>query len=292
MAVYTTQVRTICEVEAGSTELHGYNDVDSILAQTWDKVIPGYPIFDESYRQTLNTKILRHYYTREIGLETVGLWKLKLQTKLNEIMPYYNQLYKSELLEFNPLYDVDLETTRNINGTDTHDMTDTENGTNNRTLGGTDTKNRTFNRTQGTTNNNTRTDTGTANSQGQYADTPQGKILSTDLTQNEYLTNATAGQDSHDNTVTDNGKEDVTIADTDNETVNYGKTDNDVISNTKKTNGTITNIEQYTEHVSGKKGGASNSKLLTEFRETFLNIDMMVINELEPLFMQLFGDVY
>ena len=36
-----------------------------------------------------------HYYTREIGLETVGLWKLKLNTKMNEIMPYFNQMYKT-----------------------------------------------------------------------------------------------------------------------------------------------------------------------------------------------------
>ena len=38
----------------------------------------------------------------------MGLWKLRLCNKLNEIMPYYNQLYKSQLIEFNPLYDVDL----------------------------------------------------------------------------------------------------------------------------------------------------------------------------------------
>ena len=68
-----------------------------------------------------------HYYTREIGFETVGLWKLKLQTKLNEIMPYYNKLYETELLKYNPLYDVDMTTTNvgqktgesvNINQTD------------------------------------------------------------------------------------------------------------------------------------------------------------------------------
>lgn len=61
------------------------------------------PFFDESYKEVLYIKILRHYYTREIGLETVGLWKLKLNTKMAEIMPYYNQLYQSELLKFDPL---------------------------------------------------------------------------------------------------------------------------------------------------------------------------------------------
>mgnify|MGYP001604760735 FL=1 len=40
---------------------------------------------------------------REIGFETVGLFKFKLENKLNEIMPYYNQLYLSERMEFDPL---------------------------------------------------------------------------------------------------------------------------------------------------------------------------------------------
>ena len=115
MANYTTQVRTICEVNAGYDESVGFGDVATVIEKSREKIFNfSYPIFDESYKSVLETKILKHYYTREIGLETVGLWKLKLDTKLNEIMPYYNQLYKSELLEFNPLYDVDLERTHNL----------------------------------------------------------------------------------------------------------------------------------------------------------------------------------
>lgn len=86
-----------------------------------------FPIFDESYRSVIETKILRHYYTREIGLETVGLWKLKLNTKLNEIMPYYNKLYKSELIEFNPLYDVELTRERKVEGSGTKNTKNSEN---------------------------------------------------------------------------------------------------------------------------------------------------------------------
>ena len=58
----------------------------------------------------LEIKILMHFYTREIGEETFGLWQLRLCDRLNVIMPYYNQLYKSELIKFNPMYDVDLTT--------------------------------------------------------------------------------------------------------------------------------------------------------------------------------------
>ena len=68
-----------------------------------------YPIFAESYRNVLNTKILKHFYFREIAFETYGQWKMKLDEKLNLIMPYYNQLYNSQGLDFDPFNDTDYE---------------------------------------------------------------------------------------------------------------------------------------------------------------------------------------
>ena len=109
MSKYTTQVRFICESLAGLTDSKGYGDVNNIIETAAPKIFSfDFPMFDESYRGVLEKKILKHYYTREIGLETYGLWKLKLDTKMNEIMPYFNQRYKSETLEFNPLYDFDV----------------------------------------------------------------------------------------------------------------------------------------------------------------------------------------
>ena len=105
---YTTELRYICESLAGYDESQGYDDVDDIIRKSAPLVFSfSYPIFDLAYKLPLEMKILRHFYTREISEETFGLWKLRLQARLNEIMPYYNQLYRSETLEFNPLYDVD-----------------------------------------------------------------------------------------------------------------------------------------------------------------------------------------
>ena len=118
MSKYTTEVRYICEIEAGLSESSGFNNIGQVLHSSHNSVIGDYPIFDEKYRETLNTKILRHYYTREICEETVGLWKLRLNTRMNEIMPYYNKLYSSELLNFNPFYDIDL-TTNHLRNEDT-----------------------------------------------------------------------------------------------------------------------------------------------------------------------------
>ena len=109
MSKFTTEVRFICESESGLVESKGFNSISEILYLSAPKIFNfDFPIFDESYRLPLETKILRHYYTREISEETVGLWKLRLQDRLCMIMPYYNQLYKSELIKFNPLYNYDL----------------------------------------------------------------------------------------------------------------------------------------------------------------------------------------
>ena len=76
-----------------------------------------YPIFDENYRSTLNKKILDHYLMNEIGLETPALFNHYLGSKLNEIMPYYNELYRKQSSLLNNLEkNVNLteEFTRNV----------------------------------------------------------------------------------------------------------------------------------------------------------------------------------
>lgn len=85
MSKYTTELRYI--IESGY-ELKALND---------------YPIFDENYRQVLNKYILNHFWMREIGAETVGEFDLFLGNTLNEIMPYYNGLFKMAMSEIDPL---------------------------------------------------------------------------------------------------------------------------------------------------------------------------------------------
>ena len=295
MSKYTTEVRYICEHFSDLSKSVGYNDVEHVIKNCLPKVFDfNFPIFDESYRTVLETKILRHYYTREIGLETVGLWKLKLNTKLNEIMPYYNQLYKSELIEFNPLYDVELTRERKIQGTGTKD---TENGESRNGENRTDTSQSNANRVtengvdNGTVNgtaDETRNQNTSGSGTNMYSDTPQGAI--TDLQAGKYMTNATvdsatntfAGA-SHDSTsqTSENTRNNETNTDGSTDSSNDGEysSNMDGYSNT-----TLSNTEDYLEHVIGSNGGESFSKRLLDYRATFINIDMMVINELEELF--------
>lgn len=290
MSKYTTEVRFICETAAGLRESEGLSSVKQILTAAVPKVFDfDFPIFDESYRNVLETKILRHYYTREIGLETVGLWKLKLETKLNEIMPYYNQLYKSELLEFNPFYDVDLTRDHKL----TREETATQKGTVNTTEdSNTDestmqdtTSDSTINNTTGSTSEENAT--GTKTHYDKYSDTPQGSLQN--VQNDTYLTNARMINDSDTQTgkTTVNGTDESkgnTTSNTNAETSSETRRDIDVNSTNNRD---LNSLDDYLEHVKGKNGGASYSALLKEFRETFLNIDMMIIDELAELFFNL-----
>lgn len=255
MSKYTTQVRFICESKSGLEVSGGSDDVDNIIAGSWNKIFTSKaPFFDETYRSVLCSKILKHYYMREICCETVGIWELWMNTKLEEIMPYYNQLYESAKIEFNPMHDVDL--------TREHKRTENETASGNRDTTGNRDTNITSN---GTTNRTTNSD---ENKKDLYSDTPQGAL--TGVENETYLTNARK--------ITDN------VNGTDNAKVNNTEKNTSDYSDKEETTSNVDTTEDYLETLVGKQGTESFSSLLNKFRETFLNIDMMVIEEFSDLF--------
>ena len=241
MSKYTTELRFICESKAGLSESVGFNQIDDVISNSWNKIFDNFPIFDESYRSVLCSKILKHYYTREISAETAGLWQLWLNTRMGEIMPYYNKLYESALLEFDPFKDTNYS--RNHGGTFTGDTR--RNGRSDVSV------------------DNSVTSNGTSNSKNLFSDTPQGAI--TNIENESYLTNATLIKDTDTNTTNTDG--------------------NSTTQNTETTG--ITNTDNWIETIVGKQSTVSYSKLLQEFRDTFLNIDVMIINDLSDLFMNI-----
>lgn len=267
MSKYTTEVRFLCEQSAGLVESVGYADIQGVLDACRDKVFDfEFPIFDENYRNVLEDKILKHYYTREIGAETVGLWKHWLNVRLNEIMPYYNKLYESELIKFNPMYDVDLETTHKKVDDRDDNVSESELRVGNR-----DTVSHSEDHAESETKDNTKND-----HWEMFSDTPSGELDG--VRDEKYLTTAMHITDDRDGSIV--GQDGDSSSDgTSN--VDY---DEDV---TRNKQASIKNIQDYAQHVIGKTGGVSYSKLLKEFRETFLNIDLLVIDELSDLFMTL-----
>lgn len=295
MSKYTTEVRFICENSAGVIESEGYKSINEIVNKARQKIFDfDYPIFDENYRSVIECKILKHFYTREIGSESVGLWKLWLDTRLNEIMPYYNQLYSSELIKFNPMYDVDL----------TRDYHKTNEGSQNE-LGGyseneeresgeeiktTTNVNSSGNGSTSNTGSNSQTGGNKVNRWEYYSDTPQGGING--LESLTYLTEARHTTDDGseskiDSTNNNNSNSQYTDTSNDVEEREGNRKENNKRNGNNNKNMTLSNTEGYLEHVIGKNGGSSYSKRLIEYRETFLNIDTMVINELNDLFFNL-----
>ena len=50
MSKYTTELRFICESKAGLSESVGFNQIDDVISNSWNKIFDNFPIFDESYR--------------------------------------------------------------------------------------------------------------------------------------------------------------------------------------------------------------------------------------------------
>lgn len=184
----------------------------------------------DEFRSTLNQKIIDHYWMREIGHETFSIWRGRAKRKMREIMPYYNKLYESELIAFDPLSTMDMTSTSNSEQSGTSEGTGTSEGNN-------DTESTSY-----------------------YSDYPQTSIVN-----NQTGNYAANGQNSK-GTGNNSGS------------TSENRTDNATAESTANTK--------------GYAGVASD--LLTAYRGTLLNIDMLVIGQFEELFMQVFssGDTF
>lgn len=74
-----------------------------------------YPIFREEYRETFEQHFIDYFLDEEIAHETIAQFKLRLKSKLNLIMPYYNKIFMSQELEQRILDNYDVTETYNRN---------------------------------------------------------------------------------------------------------------------------------------------------------------------------------
>lgn len=267
MSKYTTEVRFICESYADLRESVGFADIDDVLSKSWNKIFTSKcKFFDEEYRGVLCQKILKHYYTQEIGAETVGLWKLWMNTRLEEIMPYYNKMYESAALEFDPLGDTKYDVTRNVNSEENKN----ENKNENENIGTSGSSNSSSTRDNTESSEYSTDDT----KRDLYSDTPQGAI--TNLENEKYLTNARKVIGNSGGTGSSNGTEKQTFNSTDKGTSDRSRNEN--------VTGNVNSTEDYIEKVVGKRNGQSFSSMLIEYRESLVNVDLMVIDEFKDLF--------
>lgn len=270
-----------------------------LLESCYDLGLKDYPIFSEEYREHLNNKILNHYKFREIGFETAALFKHYLNTRMFEIMPFYNQLYKSEKIKIEPLLTKEFtesyernktdDTTQNVNSTSSV----TSDGTEHAEQTGTTTANDTRNGASETNTENNGTNIETQNLKRVESDTPQGLLSIASINDEVYASKAAFENDSKSNTDQSTQKVTGKTGDTSEHTSNT--TNNSDGTNHSKTDGTgatdltanTTGFEKFVRSLSGFEG-ITQSEMLMKYRETFLNIDMLIINELGDLFLNLY----
>lgn len=179
MSKYTITIKNLCSLLGRQEILNWFQDYElsDYLTQDEINVIDARGTWN---KEKLANLIVDHYYTREIGFETPGLFKHHVRVNMKEIMESKAPLIYSSAIKYDPLVNVDFtETfTRNI-------------------------KDDTI---------NTGTSNSTANASGLTvnSDTPQGQINKQEILNGKYATNTGAGESTNTDTTTTNTNENKT----------------------------------------------------------------------------------
>ena len=110
----------------------------SYSMELWEMVEnPLTPLFNFNYdfycddlevKKKFEEKFINHYWLYEIGCETPARWNQMLKSRLNLIMPYYRQLYQTELasqnIDFLLNKDLTESTTRELTGVENDNILD------------------------------------------------------------------------------------------------------------------------------------------------------------------------
>lgn len=227
-----------------------------------------YKLFDPAYKKTFETNILRRFYMQEIGFETEEYFLMELEDWFAVNMGYYNKLFESELIEFEPLQNVDwketmdkkkdkAQTDKRDTGIDVTAKADIDSKNTNDTK--VEEKLDGFNRDIVTNTPDTRLAITTENGRGVI----------------EYATG-----------IDENKRDDIT--DTTSHSTDVGNQAQKTSSNENREDNLKSDVnetEDYLRHIVGKVGNASYSELLEQYRGTFLRIERDIHRELRQLFM-------
>lgn len=242
MSVYTTQLRWILEQSTGETS-------PEIVIENGRSIIFNFDYPSLKDKVNFEKCFLRHFYTREIGLETYGLFKLKLCDRLNIIMPKYVEMEKTIGLDFDMLETVNYER----KSTDKKDRENSGTGEAN---------------SQGSSRNNyTATNTNTSNQKDLFSDTPQSRL--SDVEKGTWLTNATIKTGNQT------------------EKQNNSNTNTNEYTTSNNTNEKEFTTIEHSEIIKGKTGSDSYADMIMKYRKTIINLYEEIFSELEILFLQL-----
>ena len=282
MAKYTYQLRDVCESMLDHDKFVEYKDVNDVIDAVYMDLFsvsynnltqfPAdsnfqysqfvYAFFSENGNDPIAKSVLRHFYTREISAETVGLWKLWLNKKVIKIAPKYEAW-------FNTFSGADESIT---------EYTFRNFGKHKEYLDGStyeteDRSDRTFHETGNGSVDNDDTMHETANKQDNTktaGDTyPQENLSGAE----DYMNLAQKGNSSISNTNDSTSTHD--------ELYTYGNDSG--YENTDEGDGV--KQHDYTLNVSGVKGGYGEA--IKRFKESIVDVEDLIINEFKDLFINL-----
>ena len=198
------------------------------------------------------------YYFREIGFETPERFKLKLQAKLNMIMPYYRQL---ALTEWDKVRTVEqMMTSKNLKETSTHE--------------------------QSITGNNESSSNGQSNQSGKGSSTQHQSTTNTQNGKSSNLSDGVSQASLENGYLTSTSS----VDDKGVQTLSGSTTDNTEVKSSQNTSGTNNQVltESTTFTSEGDIGIQTPAYAITEWRKILININQMIIEECNDLFMKLY----
>lgn len=214
-----------------------------------------YPIWDDGYRGELNHKIIMRFWNREIGFETPDMFVHHMRRLMGEIMPYYNELAKTTVMDFDPFE------TLNITS-----ETDSENTSTTTTDAESETRTNTASESTEQSSSDQTSQSETA-SRNVNSDHPQTRL-------NEYEDYATSSAEAvSESASTSNGSSSGTQTAT--------GTGHDTSTGKQTGEQSQHHRDQATQR--GTQG--NKSQLLQDYRDTILSVDVLILDELEVLFM-------
>ena len=190
------------------------------------KLFTDYDFYLEENKKNFEKKFFDRYFDREIYCKNPFVFRRALLGKLNLIMPYYKQIYQTELeaKKINFLLNKDLkeEFIRDIENT-----------------------------AEGSA---TSTGSSTGDSTTIFSDTPEGQISNIE----KFMSNGTINKA------------------------------NDSTENNTSSNSTGKTTEKTSFLSQGNIGVTSSAELLDKWRSVIINIDQLILNELEDLFLDIY----
>lgn len=272
MADYTVQVRTILEhyYKQANPLLHPW-EISNIKPKVMCQMMYSnvfdfdFPQLASMSKQDLCSMILMHYYTREIGLETVGLWKQFLETRMNEIMPYYVELEATKISLADAMETRNLSEITERNGDENRDSTRNNLTDANSTVA--------FKGSRVDDRDGTSNESSAYKGKNLFSDTPQNGLQNVE--DETYLTNATLDENSSNDS---KSFRETNVSENDSSQQGHNELNENVSENENK---------NYNETLNKTYKGFDGNKVetLMAYRKSIMQIPRMIINDLADLFM-------